>query len=450
MKISPNIFREYDIRGIVGKELHEADARAIARAFGTYVQRHGKKTLAVGRDVRLTSDRFGELVVEGLISTGCNVLDIGVVPTPLLYFSLYNLPVDGGIMITASHNPSEYNGFKLCLGTASVFGQEIQKIRGMIDADDFATGSGSVSIVTDILQQYGTYVTERVKLRRPVRAVIDCGNATASLVAPWLMKALGCPATELYCEPDGRFPNHHPDPTDPKNLVDLIATVKREKAEIGLAFDGDSDRLGVVDDQGNILWGDQLMIVFSRDILSRRPGGTVIFEVKCSRMLEEDIRKNGGNPIMWKAGHSLIKSKMKETGAVLAGEMSGHLFFADEYFGYDDALYSAARILRILSESDQPLSSFLKNVPKTYSTPELRVDCPDESKFAVVEAVKEYYRSRYPVIDVDGVRVNFGDGWGLVRASNTQPALVLRFEADTEARLAEIRAAVESIVHARL
>lgn len=450
MKVSPNIFREYDIRGIVGKELHEEDARAIAKAFGTYVQRHGKKTLAVGRDVRLTSDHFGEIVIDGLASTGIHVLDIGVVPTPLLYFSLFNLPVEGGIMITASHNPAEYNGFKLCLETASVYGEEIQKIRGMVESGDFVSGKGSILQIPDIIDRYLKYVTERVHLKRPVRVAIDSGNATGALVAPQLLKALGCAPVELYCEPDGRFPNHHPDPTDPKNLKDLIATVRKEKLEAGLAFDGDSDRLGVVDDHGTILWGDQLLMIFARDILKRRPGGTVIFEVKCSKTLDEDIRKNGGNPIMWKAGHSLIKRKMKETGAVLAGEMSGHLFFADEYFGYDDALYAAARILRILAESDQPLSTFLSNVPKTYSTPELRVDCPDERKFDVVESVKQYYRSRYPVVDVDGVRINFGDGWGLVRASNTQPALVLRFEADTEARLSQIRSEVESIVQERL
>ena len=448
MKVSPNIFREYDIRGIVGEELHEQDAFAIARAFGTYLQQHGKKIVSVGRDVRLTSDRFRDRVVDGLISTGCDVIDIGMVPTPLLYFSLFQLPVDGGIMITASHNPAEYNGFKLCLETSSVYGQEIQKIRGMVETEDFTRGSGAVSYVTDITDRYVKYVCDRIQLKRPVRVVLDAGNATASLVAPRLVKALGCRPTELYCEPDGRFPNHHPDPTDPKNLVDLIATVRREKAEAGMAFDGDSDRLGVVDNNGSILWGDQLLMIFSRDVLKRRPGATVIFEVKCSKTLEEDIRSNGGNPLMWKAGHSLIKSKMRETGAVIAGEMSGHLFFADEYFGYDDAIYAACRMLRILSETDQPLSSFLSNVPKTYSTPELRKDCPDERKFAVVESVKEYYRSRYPIIDVDGVRINFGDGWGLVRASNTQPALVLRFEADTEPRLAQIRADVEKVVEA--
>ncbi|PWT89651.1 MAG: phosphomannomutase, partial [Acidobacteria bacterium] len=278
----------------------------------------------------------------------------------------------------------------------------------------------------------------------------DAGNGTAALLAPELIRSLGCEVTELYCTPDGTFPNHHPDPTVPENLKDLIATVKKVKADVGLAFDGDSDRLGVVDENGTILWGDELLLIFARDILKRRPGSTIIFEVKCSKVLEEDIRKNGGNPIMWKAGHSLIKSKMKETNAAVAGEMSGHLFFADEYFGYDDGIYAAVRLLRILSESGTSLSSFMKDVPKTYSTPEIRVDCPDAKKFEVVERVKQYYQGKYPLIDVDGVRVNFGDGWGLVRASNTQPALVLRFEADSEGRLQAIRQEVEDVVNKRL
>jgi phosphomannomutase/phosphoglucomutase len=280
--------------------------------------------------------------------------------------------------------------------------------------------------------------------------VIDAGNGTAALLAPDLIRSLGCEVTELYCTPDGTFPNHHPDPTIAENLRDLIDNVKREKAQVGLAFDGDSDRLGVVDEEGNILWGDQLLLIFARDILKKRSEGTIIYEVKCSKTLETEIRRLNGNPIMWKAGHSLIKGKMKETGAMLAGEMSGHLFFADEYYGYDDAIYAAARLLRILSETTMPLSQFLKDIPKTYTTPEIRVDCPDETKFSVVHAVKEHYSGKYPLIDVDGVRVSFGDGWGLVRASNTQPALVLRFEADDPQRLDEIRAQVEAVVRAHL
>lgn len=450
MKVQRNIFREYDIRGLVDTELTEETALGIAKAFGTYVQRQGKKVLAMGRDVRLTSDRFAEIAHEGLISTGCEIIDIGVVPTPLLYFALFQLPVDGGVMITASHNPSEYNGFKLCVGTSSIYGQEIQKIRDMIEQEDFTTGKGSLKHHEGIIQTYINYIREHIKLSRPVRVAIDCGNGTASLVAPELIKVLGCEPIELYCTPDGRFPNHHPDPTDPHNLVDLIAAVKENKTEAGLAYDGDSDRLGVVDDKGNILWGDQLLIIFARDALKRKPKSTVIFEVKCSKTLEEDIAKNGGVPIMWKAGHSLIKSKMKETHAALAGEMSGHLFFADEYFGYDDAIYASVRLLRILSNEKRPLSEFLSDVPKTYSTPEIRVDCPDDKKFDVVAEVTNYFRGRYPIVDVDGVRVKFQDGWGLVRASNTQPALVLRFEADTPEGLKRIQSEVEAVLKSKL
>lgn len=451
MKINPNIFREYDIRGLVDTELTDDTAIGIGKAFGTYAQEHGKRVLAVGRDVRLTSDPFNKLLIDALTSTGCDVIDVGVLPTPLLYFSLFQLPVQGGVMITASHNPSEYNGFKLCVGTETIYGAEIQKIRQMIEMDQFVQKEkGKVTTQSDVIQRYENYVRENITLKKPVSCVIDAGNGTAGLVAPHLLRSLGCHVIELFCTPDGHFPNHHPDPTVPANLKDLIATVKREKARVGLAYDGDSDRLGVVDEKGNILWGDQLLIIFSRDILARRPGSTIIFEVKCSQTLGDDIQKHGGKPLMWKAGHSLIKSKMKETGAVVAGEMSGHLFFADEYFGYDDAIYASIRLLRILSYTDMPLSQFLADVPKMYSTPEIRVDCPDETKFQVVDAVKQVYQNKYPIIDVDGVRVNFGDGWGLVRASNTQPALVLRFEASTEKRLNEIRADMESSVKSKI
>ena len=450
MQISSNIFREYDIRGLVDKELTDDSVRAIGRAFGTYAQRQGKRVLALGRDVRLSADRFNRIILDALTSTGCDVIDIGVVPTPLLYFSLFQLPVDGGVMITASHNPSEYNGFKLCIGRETIFGSEIQKLREMIEASDFQTGKGTVSQQDDMIQRYTDYVCQHIRLTSPIRAVVDCGNGTASLVAPALTRKLGCTVTDLYATPDGRFPNHHPDPTVEENLQDLIATVKKERAQVGLAYDGDSDRLGVVDDQGNILWGDQLLMIFARDLLRRKPKSTVIFEVKCSKTLPEDIAKNGGNPLMWKAGHSLIKNKMKETGALIAGEMSGHLFFAEDYFGYDDAIYASAQLLRILSETSVPLSQFLSDVPKTYFTPEIRVDCPDEKKFSVVEAVKRHYVGKYPAIDVDGVRVDFGDGWGLVRASNTQPVLVLRFEADTKERLNAIQAEMESVVRGQL
>lgn len=450
MKISRNIFREYDIRGLVDKDLTETAVSAIGRAFGTYALRHGSRVLSVGRDVRLSSDRFFKLLVEALVSTGCDVIDVGVLPTPLLYFSLFQLPVEGGVMITGSHNPADYNGFKLCIGKETIYGAEIQKLLTMIEADDFISGSGKVTQQPDVIGQYVDYMAQRIRLARPVKTVIDAGNGTAALVAPQLLKVLGCKPAELFCTPDGRFPNHHPDPTMPENLQDLIRKVKEEKAEVGLAFDGDSDRLGVVDDQGNILWGDQILMIFARDSLKRNPGRTVIFEVKCSKTLEDDIVKHGGKPIMWKAGHSLIKGKMKETRAALAGEMSGHLFFADEYFGYDDAIYAAARMLRIVALSPVPVSQMLKDVPTTYSTPELRMDCPDDQKFRVVEAVRKHYDGKLPLIDVDGVRVNFGDGWGLVRASNTQPVLVLRFEADTQKRMEQIQSEMEAVVRKNL
>ncbi|MCI0604038.1 phosphomannomutase/phosphoglucomutase [bacterium] len=450
MRVSRNIFREYDVRGLVDSELTDEVVLAFGKAFGTYAKRLNRRTLAVGRDVRPSADHFNEILTRGLLSTGCDVVDIGVLATPLLYFSLFQLPVDGGVMITASHNPSEFNGFKLCIGRETIYGQEIQKIRSLMESDDFISGKGTASAVDDIIERYKDFVRKSIKIDSPVSCVVDAGNGTAALVVPDLIRSLGCEVSELYCTPDGTFPNHHPDPTIEENLKDLIETVKREKAQVGLAFDGDSDRLGVVDEKGQILWGDQLLLIFARDTLKRRKEGTIIYEVKCSKVLEPEIRKSGGTPLMWKAGHSLIKGKMKETGAVLAGEMSGHLFFADEYYGYDDAIYAATRMLRILSETKMPLSEFLKDVPRTYTTPEIRVDCPDESKFRVVEAVKEHYQKTHPIIDVDGVRVNFGDGWGLVRASNTQPALVLRFEADTPARLKEIRDQVESVVRQKL
>ncbi len=450
MKVPTNIFREYDVRGLVASELTDELVLAFGRAFGTYARRLNCQKIAVGRDVRLSADHFLAVLTEGILSTGCDIVDVGVLPTPLLYFSLFQLPVDAGVMITASHNPSEYNGFKLCIGRETIYGKEIQKIREIIEAEDFITGRGTASAVENMIERYKQFVRDRIRLDSSVRCVIDAGNGTAGLVAGDLLRSLGCDVTELYCTPDGNFPNHHPDPTIEENLRDLIATVKKVKAQVGLAFDGDSDRLGVVDENGNILWGDQLLLIFARDILKRRSEGTIIYEVKCSKTLEDEIRKLGGRPLMWKAGHSLIKGKMKETGAVLAGEMSGHLFFADEYYGYDDAIYAAVRLLRILSQTEVPLSQFLKDVPKTFTTPEIRMDCPDESKFHVVESVKKHYEGKHPLVVVDGVRISFGDGWGLVRASNTQPALVLRFEADTPGRLKEIRDEVENVVRQKL
>jgi len=438
-------FREYDIRGIVGSQITEADVTRLGRAFGTYMARQGKSRVTLGRDVRPSSGLFREALLEGLLSTGLQVTDLGVCPTPVFYFSIRHLSTEGGIMITASHNPPEYNGFKICNGPDTIFGPEIQRIRQIMDDGDFARGQGSLDSYS-IVAPYHKHILNDIQLARPLRIGVDAANAVGGPVAVPLFRQLGCEVHDLYCEPDGTFPNHEPDPTVLENLQDLIALVRSEKLDVGVSYDGDCDRIGVVDDQGEVVFGDQLMIIFAREILSRRPGSTFISEVKCSKTLYEDIEKRGGRPIMWKTGHSLIKKKMKEVDAVLAGEMSGHMFFADRYFGFDDAIYASCRLLEILSKSDKTIAELLEGVPATVVTPEIRVDCPDEVKFSLVEKVKEHFREKYSIIDVDGVRVLFDHGWGLVRASNTQPALVLRFEADTAEQLNEYRETVEEAV----
>jgi phosphomannomutase/phosphoglucomutase len=445
VQINPQIFREYDIRGVVDKDLTPDVVRRLAQGFGTHMVALGYHELVVGRDGRLSSKSLSEAVIEGLLSTGCHVTDIGVCPTPVYYFSLFHLNKEGGMMVTGSHNPPEFNGFKISVGKSTIFGEQIQDLRQLIEKGKFASGQGKM-FQYEIINLYQDYIKKNIHLKRKTKVVIDAGNGTAGIVAGQLLTELGCDVEELYCDVDGRFPHHFPDPTIPENLKDLIERVKKTKADVGIGYDGDADRIGVVDDLGNILWGDQLMILFSRDILKSRQGATFIAEVKCSQNLFEDVKHHGGKAIMWKTGHSLIKEKMKNENAVLGGEMSGHLFFADRYFGYDDAIYASCRLVELLSGTDQKLSQLLQDVPKTSITPEIRVDCPDEIKFQVVERVKEELKKTYPIIDVDGVRVQFGDGWGLVRASNTQPVLVLRFEAPTEKRLAEIRKWVEDKV----
>ncbi len=445
MEINPQIFREYDIRGVVNKDLTPEIVTRLGQGFGTYMARSGRKTLVVGRDGRLSSKAFSEALIKGLTSTGCDVVDIGLCPTPVYYFSIFYLDKDGGMMVTGSHNPPEFNGFKVSVGKSTIFGEEIQNLRLLIEKGEFAVGKGNVS-EKEIIRSYQDYIKKNISPERKRRVVIDAGNGTAGVVAGLLLKDLGCEVEELYCEIDGRFPNHFPDPTIPENLKDLINRVKKNRADVGIGYDGDADRIGVVDDQGNIIWGDQLMILFSREILKHRKGATFIAEVKCSQNLFDDIVKHGGKAIMWRTGHSLIKEKMREEIAVLGGEMSGHIFFADRYFGYDDAIYASCRLIELLSKTDKTLFQLLEDVPKTSITPEIRVDCPEEIKFKVVEKVKEELRKDYPVIDVDGVRVKFEDGWGLVRASNTQPVLVLRFEAPTENRLQEIKKLVEDKV----
>ena len=449
MKMNPTIFREYDIRGVAGSDFDEDFAYALARAVGTRLRvRHPGTTplMAVGRDCRLTSDAYADAVIRGLNDTGVDVADIGMCPTPLMYFSLFQLPVQGGIEITASHNASEYNGFKICLGRDAMYGEAIASLRGEMERGDFAPGAGKTTR-HDIVTPYVAYCREQFgTVPRKLKVVVDAGNGAGGHIGPDIMRAAGCDVTELYCDPDGRFPNHHPDPTMPENLEDLIRTVAEVGADLGIAYDGDADRIGVVAPGGRILWGDELLVVFAREILSRRPGSVVISEVKCSQRLFDDVAKHGGKPIMWKAGHSLIKAKMKETGAAVGGEMSGHMFFADRFLGYDDAIYASCRLLEILARSSGGLLDLLAGLPPAFNTPEIRVDCPDELKFAVTERVRDTLRKDYPVNEVDGVRVSFSDGWGLVRASNTQPALVLRFEASSEAKCAEYRAFVENLV----
>ena len=452
------LFREYDLRGIIGQELTESIAEQVGRAYSTYVKDRGVKTISVGRDGRLSSPALFKSLVKGLLAGGLNVTDIGICPSPLVYFSLFQLPVDGGIMITGSHNAAEYNGFKICIGKEAIHGEAIQELRRVMEAGKFVSGQGELS-EHPIIPDYLAYLNRSfsgVNAKR-LHVVIDCGNGAAALVAKQALEILGCRVTGLYCDVDGRFPNHHPDPTVLENLDDLIKAVKRHKADVGIGYDGDADRIGAIDEQGQVLWGDRLMVVYSRDILAVKPGSTIISEVKASQCLYDDIAKQGGRPIMWKTGHSLIKAKMKSEQAVLAGEMSGHMFFADRYFGYDDAIYASCRLVEILAKTGRPLSSLVADLPKTSVTPEIRVDTPDTVKFELVKQVQHrltgYVQSRQPigpnkfvvreVVTIDGVRAIFDDGWGLIRASNTQPALVLRFEATSSDRLAAIRAAVE-------
>ena len=441
--MNPSVFREYDIRGIAGQDFDEADITRLGKAMATHITRKGFRNIAVGRDCRATSDAYQEALVAGLLSGGIHVTDIGVCPTPVLYFAVHRYELDGGIMVTASHNPPEYNGFKSMLAGASVFGEELQEIRQLMERGDFDIQAGGGVKTADVLPAYNRFILKDIHLETPPKVVIDAGNGTGGVVAVPLLESLGCEVTPLYCEMDGSFPNHEADPTVAENLEDLIRTVKKTGADVGIGYDGDSDRIGVVDADGNILYGDQLMVIFARDILERHPGATFISEVKCSQTMYDDIREKGGNPIMWRTGHSLIKQKMKETGALLAGEMSGHMFFADRYYGFDDAIYATARLLEILDRTKKPVRALLDGIPETFNTPEIRVECPDDRKFAIVEALTESFRKTHEVIDIDGARILFADGWGLVRASNTQPALVLRFEATSAESRDRIRKTVE-------
>lgn len=456
-QVPAHVFREYDIRGVADRDLSDALAEGIGRGLGTMLAKDGKPPrLAVGRDCRLSSQRLFDALCRGLVATGVHVVEIGVGPTPMLYFAVYHLETDGGIQITGSHNPGDENGFKMMRGKASFFGADIQKLRERIEKGDFvkAAAPGKIEQI-DVQEAYVATMKEKFSFAGVnLKFSLDAGNGAGGPLALRTMKALGLDPDPLYCEMDGNFPNHHPDPTVPKNVADLVARVKATGARVGLAYDGDADRLGAVDEKGEIIWGDKLMILFSRALLAKTPGATILGEVKCSQTLYDDIAKHGGNPVVWKTGHSLIKTKMKETGAKLAGEMSGHLFFADRYFGYDDAIYASLRLLEILANDPRPLSEMLADVPKTFTTPEMRVDCPDAIKFGVVTAVTEHYKKKgNPVLDIDGARITFpakgsAPTWGLVRASNTGPVLVMRFEAGTDEELQAIKNEVEGIVKA--
>jgi phosphomannomutase/phosphoglucomutase len=438
MKVNRTIFREYDIRGIYEIDLKGELPYFIGKAFGSYVKRKNINEVCVGGDNRLTTPEIKEKLVKGLIESGINVIDIGIVPTPLLYFSVHFYKFGSGIMVTASHNPPEFNGFKMVLKEGSLYGKEIQKIADMIENEDFEKGVGKFER-KEVIDDYIKFMEERFKFNKKFKVGIDTGNGTAGPLIEKLFRKLGIEFVGLYLESDGNFPNHLPDPVIPENLKDLIDIVKKYNLDCGFGFDGDGDRLGVVDEKGNILWGDQLLIVYSREVLKERKGVKIIFDVKCSRALEEEIEKMGGIPLMWKTGHSLIENKLHEEKAPIAGELSGHLYFADEYFGYDDAIYSSLRLLRIMDKEGKKLSEFFTDVKKYYSTPEIRIEVSDENKFEIVEKVKNYFSKKYKINDIDGVKVYYPNGWALLRASNTQPALVVRIEGETEEELEKIK-----------
>ena len=446
MSTPEHIFRQYDIRGLVADELTPEVAEGVGRAYATLASGHLRRParIAVGQDNRSSSPALAESLMRGLNGAGADVVDIGTVPTPTLYWAEKTLPTDGGIQITGSHNPPEWNGIKMTLEGRSVYGDQIQALKQAILESEFREGAGGSERV-DVLDRYVADVAGRFDLSRPVRVVLDCGNGVGSLVGVEVLEALGAEVVPLYCESDGTFPNHHPDPTVDEYLVDLIDTVRREGAELGIGFDGDADRIGAVDEHGQIVRGDILLLLFGLDVLrTRGPGQRLVFDVKCSQVVPDEFEKAGGEAIMWKTGHSLIKEKMRETDAALAGELSGHIFMADNYFGFDDAPYAACRLVDLIVRSGRTLSGMVSDFPVYVSTPELRIDVTEETKFAIVEAAHEHFRETRDVIDVDGARIQFEGGWGLLRASNTQPIIVARYEAETEKQLSAIRGEIES------
>jgi phosphomannomutase/phosphoglucomutase len=442
-----HIFRQYDIRGIVGEDLTADVTESVGRAFASMVRAATGTTtprIAVGNDNRTTSPALVEGLVAGIRAAGVDVLQVGTVPTPVLYWTEATFGTDAGVQITGSHNPPEWNGVKLSLGRSSLYGDGIQEIRNRIVAGDMDSGEGS-HVEEEVLDRYVTDISERISLTTDMTVAVDAGNGVGALVAVPLLEAIGASVTPLYCESDGTFPNHHPDPTVDENLADLIQAVRSSPHDLGVAFDGDADRIGAVDEKGNIIRGDILLLLYGLDLLDKLgPGQKLIFDVKCSQVLPEVFAAAGGEPIMWKTGHSLIKKKMKETGALLAGELSGHIMVADDYFGFDDALYAACRLAAIVSRSGRPLSEMVADFPVYVSTPEIRIDVSEEQKWDLVERAVAHFSASHDVIDVDGARVLFGDGWALLRASNTQPAVVARIEAVSDSKLTEIREEVSA------
>lgn len=436
--MNPLMFREYDIRGLADRDLTDDVVQTIGKAYGTYVQNHGYSAALLGQDVRLSSERIAQALTDSICSTGCDVIRLGLVPTPVFYFSFFRYDCPAGMMITASHNPEEFNGFKVGLHKTTIFGEELQRLRALAESGRFRTGKGKVTKLNPI-PDYIQDLRSRVQFRRGLKVVFDPGNGTVGVLLEELMQGYPVESAFINLEPDGTFPAHLPDPTIPEHMRDAASLVRELDADLGIGFDGDGDRIGAVDDEGAIVYGDRLLALFAEEIIRRKPGAKIVFEVKCSQGLIDHIQQLGGKPIMWKTGHSLIKAKLKEEQAEVAGEMSGHMFFADGYYGFDDAIYTALRLMKLIAEADMPLSQLVRRIPSYYSTPEIRVDCPDAVKFRIVGSLAEYFRRRYQVIEIDGARVVFPDGWGLVRASNTQPVLVLRFEARTPERLAEIR-----------
>ena len=440
MKINPYIFREYDIRGVVANDFPPDFVQALGRGFGTFVRRQGGKEITISGDVRLSTPDLIHVFKNGVLETGIDIINIGIIPTPVNYYSMFKLDVAGAVQITGSHNPPEMNGFKLSFQKAAVYGKQIQEIKNLLVNDDFERGEGT-EVRYKLLEEYISMIIEKISFGRKMKVAMDCGNAAACLAAPQIFKALQVDLTELYCEVDGRFPNHHPDPTVSENIKDLVRTVKDGQYDVGIAYDGDADRIGVVDELGNIVWADTIMSLFLPEIVKQ--GDEILFDVKCSQALEDEIIRLGGKPVIWKTGHSLIKQKMKELGCKFGGEMSGHLFFADDYFGYDDAIYVSARFVQMLSNQNKKLSDLIAALPQYYSTPELRMECVnDEEKFKIAKSAADYFKKNYDCLDIDGVRIKFNDGWGLVRASNTQPVIVCRFEAENPESLEEIKSLV--------